>query len=65
MATAAPAAPPRLLTYREFAEALGVSERSVYDWVRLGKVQAVRLGPKSVRFNLTELERVQRDGVPA
>jgi excisionase family DNA binding protein len=63
MAAAAPAAPPRLLTYREFAEALGVSERTVFEWVKTGAVKAVRLGPKCVRFNPDERDRVMREGV--
>jgi excisionase family DNA binding protein len=65
MATAAPAAPPHLLTYREFAKAIATSERTLADWVKDGKVKAVRLGAKSVRFHPSELERVQREGVAA
>lgn len=62
-ATSPPAAPPRLLTYRQFAEALGVSKRSVYEWVRTGQVTPVRLGPKVVRFHPDELDRVAREGI--
>lgn len=57
------ATPPRLLTYRQFAEALGVSERTVYQWVRDELVKPVRLGPKVVRFHPEERDRVMRDGV--
>ena len=58
-----PAGDPRLLTKRHFARSLGVSERTVDSWRARGAVQAVKLGPKVVRFHPDELARVMREGV--
>ena len=41
---------PRLLTYRQAAKYLGVCEKSVYNLVQAGHMQAVRIGEASVRF---------------
>ena len=41
---------PRLLTAREVADALGVSEARVYELARMGLLPATRLG-RQVRFN--------------
>ena len=44
----------RLLTARELAARLGVSEAGVRKWLLEGKLPAVRLG-KCVRFDLAEV----------
>jgi excisionase family DNA binding protein len=44
------------VTYREAAESLGVCERVVWQLVKDGKLQAVRIG-RSVRIPVKELER--------
>lgn len=36
--------PPRLLTYRQAAEILGVVDRTIYNLVRRGELPAVRFG---------------------
>jgi excisionase family DNA binding protein len=43
------------LTYREAAQALGVSERKVWELVDKGQLKAVRIG-RSVRIRRTDLE---------
>jgi excisionase family DNA binding protein len=55
IATPQPNTPPVLtLTYREAAESLQVSSRSVWSLVKSGELIAVRIG-RSVRIPLTEL----------
>ena len=44
------------LSYRQAADALGVSERTVWQLVRDGQLRAVRIG-RSVRIALAELQR--------
>lgn len=38
------------VTYRQLAEALGIAERTLKDWVRLGKIPYTRIGGKAIRF---------------
>lgn len=53
--TAAPGpGPQRLMTVKEAAELLQVSERSIYAWAREGKIPARRVGGK-IRFHLDDL----------
>lgn len=61
--TMAAAPAEKLLTYKHMADALGVSERTVWTWVRDGHIRTVPLGPKCVRFHPAERDRVMREGV--
>lgn len=54
--------PKRLLTYREAAQVLGVSERSIYAWISSGAVTPTRIG-RLVRLHVDEVERIAREGV--
>ncbi len=53
----------RLLTYKEMARALNVSERTVWQWAQEGLIATVPMGPKLVRFHPDEKARVMREGV--
>ncbi len=46
---------PRLLTYRQAAEILGVVDRTVYNLVRRGALPAVRFG-RTVRIDPRDLQ---------
>lgn len=64
VSTPQPASPPRrLLNYREVAELLGVSERTVYQLVADGEITPTRIGVKCVRFHPDEVDRIGREGV--
>jgi excisionase family DNA binding protein len=41
----------RLLTYKETADLLRVTVRTVRTWAKSGDLRAVRLGPGAVRFD--------------
>lgn len=38
--------PSRLLTVKEFAAAMDVTERTVYTWMREGAVEVYRIAPR-------------------
>lgn len=46
---------PRLLTYRQAAEILGVVDRTIYNLVRRGALPAVRFGG-NVRIDPADLQ---------
>jgi excisionase family DNA binding protein len=46
----------RLLSYREVAEICGVSRRTIQRAVHEGKLRALRLGPRMVRFHPDEIQ---------
>ncbi len=55
--------PGPFLTVKEAASLLGVSTRTVYGWIRDGRIPSVRLGPKLLRVpteQLMELARSQQ-----
>jgi excisionase family DNA binding protein len=55
MATQAPAVGPLLLTAREAAAALRISERSLWGLTQRGEVRAVRIG-RTVRYDPRDLQ---------
>ncbi len=54
--------PPVLLTYKEAARLLTVSQRTLRGWVLAGRIKEIRLGG-AVRFHRDELDRVVREGI--
>ncbi|MEQ8848692.1 helix-turn-helix domain-containing protein [Botrimarina sp.] len=54
----------KLLTYRQAAEYLAVSERSIFEWVAAGHITPTRLAKRCVRISVDELDRVAREGIP-
>lgn len=54
-----PVPPPAvklLLTPKEAAQTLGVSTRTLFTWTANGELPAVRLGARSVRYAMSDLE---------
>lgn len=45
-----------VMTAREVADLLGLTERTVYDWARTGRLPSKRLGSMVVRFLRDEIE---------
>jgi excisionase family DNA binding protein len=61
-AEAAPT-PARLLTVPEAAERLNIPRSYLYELVRVGKVNAIRVGPKYVRLHPATVEEIQQKGL--
>ena len=49
---------PSRLSIRDFAEAMGVSTKSVRNWIAAGYVKAERVGPRLIRIPASELDRI-------
>ena len=49
-----------MLTIKEVANRYGVTEWTIRDWIRRGKLRAVRLGHRTVRIEASELEDFER-----
>ena len=52
-----------LLNIRDAAARLGCSPLSLYEWVRVGRLPAVRLG-RAIRIRRTDVDRVIQGGLP-
>jgi excisionase family DNA binding protein len=48
---------PRPMTKAELAEFLGVSPRTVDNYVSARRIPFIKLGPRLVRFRLADVER--------
>jgi excisionase family DNA binding protein len=46
----------RLLTVRELAERLGISPGTAYHWISQGRLPAVRLSKRCVRFRESDVQ---------
>ena len=56
----------RLLTLTEAGELYGISPHTIRRWARLGKLPVVRLGGRTLRFRVEDLENtVKERRVPA
>ena len=47
-----------LLSYAQAAQRLGVSRETIYRYQRAGKLPAIRLSSKTVRFRVSDLARL-------
>jgi excisionase family DNA binding protein len=53
-----------LLTVKEVAEILGISRRTVYNWIDCGVIRAVKVNDtdkSAVRIPLSEVERILKE----
>ncbi len=55
--------PTLMLTKKQLANRLRVSERSIERWTRRGLITAHHLGPRLVRYRLTDVEQLIADAV--
>ena len=51
---------PLLLTRPQVAKILGLSERTIATLTKQGELQVVRLGCRSVRYSIADVERFAR-----
>lgn len=54
-----------LLTVNEAADYGHVSFKTIRRWIAEGRLSAIRLGPRSIRIDLAELERLAEPVGPA
>lgn len=54
---------PQLLDIDSARRALGLSRSRIYELIRIGKVRVVRLGPRGMRVPVSELRRIEKDGI--
>ena len=55
---------PLTVPIPEAARLLGLSPHTIRAYVRQGKIQVVRFG-RRIAINMSEIERLSREGVPA
>ena len=60
MSNTTPDAPTIALTVHEAAERLRVSPRTVWAWISQGRLDAIKLGPRTTRIPERSLERFVR-----
>jgi len=51
----------KLLSVSEFAEALRLSDKTVYTWIKSGRIEVIKLG-RIIRVPCTELAKLQSEG---
>lgn len=54
------AARPELISVTEAAERLGVNYRTIRRWIAAGRIDAVRVGPRLLKIDAAQLDRVMR-----
>jgi excisionase family DNA binding protein len=57
---------PRNHTVREAAEQLGLSPKTIRDWIYTRRIEFLRIGGRAVRISQAEIDRLLDEGrVPA
>lgn len=51
---------PRLLTTRETAKYLAISERTLFSLAATGRIQSVKIGRRCVRYDMADLDEFIR-----
>lgn len=49
---------PQLISLNDAAERLGVNYRTIRRWIAAGKMDAVRVGPRLLKIDAAQLDRV-------
>lgn len=50
---------PEAISVQRAALLLDVHENTIYNWIRVGYLQAIRLGPRVLRIPRTEIARLR------
>ena len=48
----------KLLTIHEVADSLRIHQKTLYRWIKEGKVKVVHIGPRTIRISPEELNRI-------
>lgn len=54
----------RLVNVKEAATMLAVKESTIYQWAYQRRIASVKLG-RGLRFRLSDIQRIIRNGLPA
>lgn len=49
------------MTVKEFADDVQLSAQTVRDWIKTGKLKAVKISDRTIRIPKTELERLKSE----
>lgn len=52
-----------LLTVSQTCEELQISRATLFRLIKAGKVKVVRLGPRTLRIDQAEIDRIKKGGV--
>lgn len=47
----------KLLTMEQLCDKLQVTRQTIYNWIEAGKISAIKVGPKMIRFEQKEVDR--------
>ena len=65
MARRKPAPPRKLITVSAAAAEYSVTAKTIRQWIAEGRLPAIRLGPRSIRIDPADLERLAQPRGPA
>lgn len=51
---------PEMISLNEAAARLGVNYRTIRRWIAAGRIDAVRVGPRLLKIDAAQLDRVMR-----
>ena len=52
----------RQITAREAVEILGITRVTLFAWAKAGRVTPIRRSPRSIRYDLSEIQRLASEG---
>ena len=52
---------PELMTVKEVARSLGVHQATIRRWIKTGMLDAIYVGPRSIRVDALAVYRLTRD----
>ena len=57
-------ATPKNLTRQQLALRLGVCLETIKRWEKAGRLQPRRFGPRTIRYPIEYVERIENEGIP-
>jgi len=57
-------APQKNLTRKELAARFGVHVETIKRWERAGRLEPIHYGPRTIRYPMSYVEALERDGIP-
>lgn len=54
----------QLYTPQKTADILGVTRKTIYNWINEGKIQAIQLPGRGIRIPQSEIDRILKESQP-